>query len=271
MKSAKFLVFLFSILMTLNSCEEVIDVDLKEVEPSLVVEALVTDSLAPYIARLTTTKDFFSADRAPVVTTAFVTISDDAGNLDTLKHASNGIYLTSPFNLKRGVANRKYTLNISYKNKTYTATSVLRPKMQLDSITYKFIQGNPLQKKGYYLTVHAQDRPEKGDYFQIRISRNDTVQIFPVKYLTDGDLFLEPEKPIRADLPYQFNLNDSATADFFSITKEYYEYLFNLNNQLQAGGSPFDPQPANLPTNISGGAFGYFVVAGVVQKKFKIK
>lgn len=266
--SWKILVFLI-LVVTVTGCEEPIEIDLKEAEPSLVVEALVTDSVAPFQVKLTTTKDFFSAAPAPVVTNAFVTIADDAGNLDTLKYITNGIYQT--LSLKQGVVNRTYTLTIKHNNKSFSAASMLRPPFMLDSIDYTFVKGNPLQKRGYYLSFHGKDREEPGDYFLVRVYRNDTMQIFPVKYLSDGDQFLEPGKPIHAQMPYQFNLKDTASVEFLSITKEYYQYLFNLNNQLQSGGTPFDAQPANLPTNLTGGAHGYFVVASISKRKFVIK
>jgi len=43
----------------------------------------------------------------------------------------------------------------------------------------------------------------------------------------------------------------TATADFFGdVERERFR------------GSPFDPPPANIRTNIVGGGFGYFIVSG---------
>jgi hypothetical protein len=255
------------ILLQILACEQVIQVDLKEAEPTLVVEALVTDSLAPFRVKLTTTKPYFSSDRAPVVATAFVTIADNSGNTDTLKYNGNGIYLTAQ--AKKGIPNLTYTLLIKYNNKQYSAAAVLNQHYQIDSITYKFVKGTPLPP-GYYMTLYAGALQKPGHFFQIRILRNDTPQIFPFKYFTDGDQFIVIGKPIVAQIPYVLRQHDKVDFEYYAITKEYYQYLFNLNNQLNSSGGPFDAQPANLPTNINGGAFGYFVVAGINKRSFVI-
>ncbi len=258
-----------AMVFVMSGCEEVIDVDLKEANPSLVVEAQITDSIAPFEIHLTTTKDFFSGKAAPAVTTADVVIADDAGNSDVLHHIGNGFYRTD--SLKKGVVGRRYSLNINYNSKSYTASSVLAGGFSIDSVKYAFVKGSPIQPKGYYLTVYGKDAPEKGNFFLIRAFRNDSMQTEPVKYLSNGDEFFDAGKPVQVSLPYKYNQGDIARVEFYSITKEYSEYLFNLNNQLNIGGGPFDPQPANLPSNISGGAFGFFVAAGISKATVTIR
>lgn len=266
----KLLKYILPLLLIVSSiaCRRDTDIKLRQAEPSLVVEATLTDSLMPYTIKLTTTKDYFSGDPAPAVNDAFVTISDNAGNKDTLYHTVSGLYKTKL--VKQGIPGRTYTLNILYKGRSYEAVSTMLNKMELDSVRWTYVAGNTFQPKGYYLTLYGQDPPEKGNYFWFKTFRNDSMQFQPVKYLVDGDQFINGNY-IKSQIPYLFNLGDSGRVEFYSIGKDYYEYLFALNQQLQRGGSPFDAQPANLPTNIKGGALGYFEAAGLAVYRFKIK
>ena len=96
MKKLFLLVIFFGIF---SSCEDVIDVELNEAPPRLVVEAnlnLWRNGNASAIIRLTTTGPFFE-NGVPFVSDASVTVTDENGNLYPFLYSQNGIY-TSFFN-----------------------------------------------------------------------------------------------------------------------------------------------------------------------------
>jgi len=82
---------IYFILLFFISCVEEFEIDLKNSEPRLVVEGLVTNKKGPYYVRLTksktggfTTPDFGYTDNADPVMNAILTITDDLGQTDTL-------------------------------------------------------------------------------------------------------------------------------------------------------------------------------------------
>jgi len=79
MKLVKIIFILLAI--SLNSCEEEIDLDLNEAEPKLVIEASINieeDGSNFAFIKLTTTTPFFNTD-IPFVADATVTITDENG------------------------------------------------------------------------------------------------------------------------------------------------------------------------------------------------
>ena len=123
--------------IALSSCEKVIDLDLKDVESKLVVEANITNQPGPYFVKLTKSIPFDESSIYPEVNDALVIISDEAGQSDTLNYTSNGVYKT---NTTQGIEGRSYYLKIVAEGKTYTATSTMPQKVILDNIGISVLQ-----------------------------------------------------------------------------------------------------------------------------------
>nr|MBA3901080.1 DUF4249 domain-containing protein [Bacteroidota bacterium] len=102
------------------SCEKVIDVDLNEDNPLLVIEGGLTSREAPDTVKLSWTGSYFGDGNFSKVTAADVSISDDAGHTEKLKEVSAGAYVTQNF---KGMPGRLYQLNVKAEGKTYTASA----------------------------------------------------------------------------------------------------------------------------------------------------
>jgi len=70
----------------------------------------------------------------------------------------------------------------------------------------------------------------------------------------DGQYFEE------AVLGGSFVIGDTAVVEMHSIGIETSRFLQDIENEIYRG-SPFDPPPANVRTNITGGAVGYFIMS----------
>ena len=66
--------YLLVTLIFITGCTEVIDIDLNETDPALVVEGLITDRPGPYTVKLALTTSYFESETPPTVD-AFVTIT----------------------------------------------------------------------------------------------------------------------------------------------------------------------------------------------------
>ena len=86
MKNIKFIIYI----LLLSACEKVVYIDLNTSDPKLVVEANITDSKygqGYYLnaVKLSRTVNYYDGNVFPAVNNASVFISDDLGNIDTLK------------------------------------------------------------------------------------------------------------------------------------------------------------------------------------------
>jgi len=256
------------VLLVLYGCEKVIDVPLKEADPSLVIESVLTDKTQPFTVKITTTKDFFTNEKAPVVEDAQVYIVDNAGNADTLYYTADGIYKTKTD--RRGVVGRIYHLLIARNNKFYSAEAEMREPFLMDSLNYYFAEGNSFVPPGFKVLLSGQEPPAAGNYLRIIAVRNDSVQKDPFPYLVYDDGIVNGSY-IVSELPYNFNYLDSVQIITWGITKGYYDYLNSVSVQKSNQGTPFDSPPANPPTNLSKGAIGYFAAVSVDSLQLRIQ
>ncbi len=219
------------------SCEKVIDVELRETNPTLVVEGIITDQLQPYSVRLTRTKDYFDPAPVPRVDNAQVWVTDNMGTTDTLYYVSDGMYYTS--GPRQGVVGRSYTLTINVSGKTYQAQTQIMKMNTIDSLTARYeAVGSIFQDPGYYINIHEKEDPDPGNYYLWKLYRNDTLMDDPVRYLYQDDKLLDTAY-VHAEFPYQYNLSDSAKVEQYSLTRNQYDYYTALDAQLNRGGGPF--------------------------------
>ena len=159
------------ILGIFSSCEDVIEVDLNDAPPRLVIEANMykwKTGESSALVKLTTTAPFFDND-IPVVSDAEVKLNDENGLEYTFEYINNGIYRSS-FSPEPNV---EYTLRISYKGETYTSTEKLYTTSELEyveqrndggflgeDIELKVFYKDPAQEKNFYF---FEGLCEKGD------------------------------------------------------------------------------------------------------------
>ena len=268
MKKLKYLLiavlpFLFA------ACEEVVEVPLKETEPKLVVEGLITNQPGPYYVKLSTTGNFYSTAPSPKVTDAVVTVSDNAGNSEVLTHLSDdpGTYKTSTL---QGVVGRTYYLNVQHNGKTYQAESVLRPVTNIDRLEVRFVEKRPGRDEGYYIYFFAKEPQGETNYYRFYVYANDSL------YNGINDLIISNDEFLKGDienleLGYSFKLNDKVRLEMHSLTKNAYDYYNGLLNVYNNDGGLFSPPPVNPPTTISNGALGIFRASSVEAREVMIE
>ena len=230
----------------------------------LAVEGYFTTDTAAQTVILTRTVRL--KDTADVFeTNATVTISDGI-NLFNLHEEKAGYYVTD--SSVYGVPGRTYTLNIiTADGKNYEAQSYLSPVSDIDSIDIikeKF----PFTNDIFYKVLFYGQEPEgEGDRYLWNVYVNDSLFNDTIAetrfeedswvdgaYLYDFDVYWIPEEDIRTD-------SVEITLEMESITDEYYNFLLQALMQTEWRGSPWDPIPANILTNVEGDepAVGFFI------------
>jgi hypothetical protein len=77
--------------ISLSSCEKVIDIDLKDSDNKLVIEGKI-NNLGECTVKLSQVKNYDQDNEFPSVNDAIVVIFDNNGNLDTLEQDTSGLY-----------------------------------------------------------------------------------------------------------------------------------------------------------------------------------
>ncbi|MDP4268101.1 MAG: DUF4249 domain-containing protein [Bacteroidota bacterium] len=257
-----------SIIVFLTGCEEKINLDLKTTDPILVVNGMITNEMKAHTVKLSLSTSYFYNQPAPNVSGAIVTITDNEGNLYKLKESSPGIYQTES-NVNGKIGNT-YTLKIKYNEKEYTSVSTMRRSVSIDSLGYKKTRDD----KNYHLLMYAQEPLGKGDYYLWHTYVNNQIKTDTVKnaiFTDDSEVDGNYINGFEMD-NIRLNEGDSAFIKTYSITKDAYDFYMSMMFETAWRGGLFDAPPANIKSNISGGAIGLFVASAVTESKhIKIK
>lgn len=259
------LVFVATILF---SCEKEIDFDLNNQENArLVVEASITNQTKVHTVELTRTTSYYENQAAPRETGATVTVFD-GNTTQTLTETSPGTYQTP--STYAGVIGRTYTLNITTKdNETYTATSLLEPVAAIDTVLFEV--GKDFENFDVLIMQHFGPEPAGvGNNYMWLVDINGidyTEKVVDLMFVTDefvdGNYIagFEFQEIYLEDLPQDDTLN--VTVEMHSISKPYYDFLLAILLETEFNGGLFSGPPANIPSNISNGALGFFRASAV--------
>ena len=236
-------------LTALVSCEKVIDVDLSSVEPQIVIDGTITDQPGPYTVKISKTGDYFNPGAFPAVTGASVTISDNRGHSEILTEVTDGIYLTSSI---QGTPGRRYSLQVISEGEEYTATLTMQEVIEIDSLTYEYIQGGfgPFDE-GYKITCHYTTADNSETYCRFKaFSNGNLVEEY---FLSSGTF----NQGIQSEID-PFEKGDTIKIELHNLDEVTYTYYSNLLSILGQAGRAMSGTPANPNTNISNEALGYF-------------
>lgn len=267
------------LLLPLLACQDVVELNVPESAPQLVVDGWVTDQL-PAEVTLSITDAYFAEGQTPRVSNAQVYLLENGDTVAQLQENPDtaGLY-QAPFT---GTAGRPYSLRIfvptgpegvagSWRSQPETLHSV----PTLDSINIRRLSRTtqpPALEAGAYALGYFQELPGPGDYLRVRRRLNDSLfqrDIFALEDEgVDGFYFgrgLIPPLGLYGpfEVPPRHGNPDTFATRLESITRSYYNFLQVLSEQSNVG-TPFDPAPALILGNIRSAtdssryAFGYF-------------
>jgi len=250
-------------ILTLASCTEKIDLELNEDENiRLVVDGWVTNQLQQHEVRLTTTSSYFATQEAPKADGATVTLSDGSTTWPLVEEEP-GLYRTPAL---AGEIGKTYRLDIVWEGEGYTAASYLDTVADIDSLAYEYhVFPDEPEENHYDLIIWTQELPGVGDNYMWRVLKNGVPQAsdltditFVEDALVDG-MYIGNVQIETVDA----QIGDTIRLDQFAITAEAYDIFTAVMSETAWNGGLFDAPPANVPSNVSNGALGYFGAAGV--------
>ena len=257
------------------SCTEEIEITLDESYTRLVVEGAITTDTMAHEIKLTTTTSYFYPEKAPVVQNAILAISDGINNYP-LTEVYPGTYQTAPDVF--GVPGRAYKLNIELANpiggySVYEASSLLHDVNELDSVTMEF-HPEWTTEGIWEVKCFVQEPPTK-DFYRFLIYKNNKIFtpnirywfVIEDKYFNGSYANGAPVSYFNQGDPYEkLNAGDTIGVEVNRITKEYYDFILQVQAEVIGSYPLFSGPPANVKGNISNGAIGFFAAYDKTMK-----
>ena len=268
----KNIIIIISVIFIAISCTEEIDFDLNSDNNSrLVISGGITTDTIVHKILLTRTSSYYDTEKPAVESNADVSISDGTNTFVLTENSSQlGLYETD--STVFGEVGKTYKLKITTDDgEVYEASSELLRVAHIDSAGYIYREFNtPNGKKIFYdLIFFAQEPVGLGDNYLFNIYIQDSIG----NYILDNDTLRET--PFDNDMmidglyipgirfyslrPHEIKKDSiNIKIEMQSMTIDHFEYNMALMMETSYKGGPFDGPPANIPTNISNGALGYF-------------
>ena len=262
------------IVIGLFSCEDVIEVELNEAEPRLVIEAsinwLKNTTGNEQEIKLSLSAPFFD-DEIPPANGATISITDSDNTVfNFIEDTNSGIYKNSNF---IPVINGTYRLNIVYEGEIYTATETLKSVVPIDFIEQNNdggFSGEDIELKAFYT-----DPVDEENYYFFEflsdLTSVPTLEVYEDRFTNGNQIFgFYSEEDITAGNVVRIRNH--------GVSESFYEFMFLLLQQgSQDSGGPFETQPASVrgncinETNPDNFPFGYFRLSEVDEVLYTIQ
>ena len=273
MKRIPFYIFIAAAL--LQACEEPMDVTFNETgTKKIVVEGSITTDTLSHLIILSWSSDFFSSDSQQMVRNADLRITDGEKSFK-LNETMPGVYLTEPS--VYGEIDKTYTLRIKLEDgREYSASDRINSLPEVDSVTVRdtiLYQGpDKGNVSGYAIMYFGPEKPSPGDFYFWNLFINDTIfnkyywnstftddKFVNGSYIHDFMVYFVKNSDLQKD-------TNAITLETLSISKNYYNFLTDSNQETVWRGSPWDAPPANISSNIVNGS-GFFKASAVKRNK----
>lgn len=298
MKNTLNYITIFLGLTFLWSCEDVIQVELPETDPVVVVDAWINDKPEAQTIKVLKTIPYFDNSFLPGLNDAIVKIQDitDGLTYDFERGEEEGTYIWEPNASQTtfGKIGNEYRLSVQLGNAIYESVTKMNRVPAIDSINFRFEEGNSFFPDSYFAGVYATDPVGSGDTYWIKTWKNGKYLNKPEEILiaydaggsagavVDGIVFIQPIRdginPFDQDADDNFlppyEPGDSVFVEIHSISNEAHMFLSEVIVQTNRPGgfAELFAQPlANVPSNVfltnesldATKSIGYFNVSAV--------
>ena len=229
---------LLSLSLLLASCTDVIDIEVPEAAPRLVVEASMDwikgSSGSQQTIKLSTSTPFFDNLVENPVKGAIVKVINDTDSREVIfTDQNNGNYTTNEF---VPVMDQSYTLEILYDNEIYRASETMTPVTDITTVFQS--RENGFDKEALEVNIEFNDPKDIKNFYLTKFQRRgDLLQtLFDVKdEFTDGNkMSIFYEKINNDDTgETEFVPGDIVDIDLNGISEQYYNYINYLFSNLE--------------------------------------
>ncbi len=261
------------LLLLLTSCEEQADWDLPAGSNDVVVvDGIITNELK--VQSISLSEPVTSLNEKPrPVSGATVLISSNLQVYSFHEDALNpGTYVSDK--AFSGIKNRTYSLLITIAGKVFSSKAVLEPPQEFIFLRYAKSGNN------YRITwVASQYNPVRSAMYEILFDWSDApgyTAANPDTCKAKLYFYTLPTIDVSEVLPpvldkFTFPAGTLITERRYSLTDEHAAFIRAVLLETTWQGGFFNTATANVPTNLSTGAIGFFGACGVVEKKEIVK
>lgn len=267
-------VLFFIMLVGFMSCEDVIDVDLPQSEPKLIIDASINwlkgTSGNFQAIKLSLSAPYFDTNIPPANGAVVKIINSQNTEFVFEEDGNTGVYINNTFS---PIIDETYQLTIIYNNETYTAVETLKSVSPITRVEQEKTGGflgedyeikafttDPLDEDNYYLIEFSNDIPTLPTLEVFKDEFVNGNEVFA--YFSDEDLEIGNEIKIRT----------------YGTSERFYEFMFILLQQTsEGGGGPFETQPATVrgncinTTNKENYPLGYFRLSEIDEFIYTIQ
>jgi hypothetical protein len=255
---------------TLTSCEDVIDLEVRDGVEQLVVDAWLTDTESRHVVKLTLSQPYFdNSPPPPALGATVIVFSQDSTAYQFIDKEGSGEYTYESPDGKSLIRNlgESYALYVNYEGEEYVSLAQLNPVPKIDSIAYEaftlpIVLDDSLPSSGFIAQFYATDFLGRGNAYWVRYRKNGVLDNSPDDLIlsfdggftpgadTDGLQFILPiRQSINSFGEGLYQDGDSLDVELYSLSLEAYFFLFQVVQESSNGGI-FAVPSANIPTNI---------------------
>ena len=252
MKVCNYIILFVGLLLL--SCEDVIDINLNDASPKLVIIGEVSNRTTTQQVTISRTVAFTSENPFDPVQGAQVEVVDDVGRVYQFSEQAPGIYVAENF---RGRENTEYRLSVRVEGKQFNASSTMPRLVTVDSVGTSV--ANIFGDERKFVSLKYQDPPGVPNYYRYLMSVNGSP--FNMVYVT-SDKFSNGKYVSEelADFDLELFLGDSVIVYMQCIDKAAFDFW----NAVQST-NPGSAAPANPPSVFGDEALGYFSAHSVSE------
>jgi len=263
--------------ISFQSCTDVIDVELNDGVPSLVIEASIdwekgTQGNQQTI-KLSMSSPYFESSTTPVTGATVLITNTQTKDVFNFTDQENGQYMVSDF---LPIIDHTYVLNIQVNGEMYTATESFMPVPEFSRIEQSLEGG--FDDEALEVTFYFNDPKGISNYylssFQAESDLFPQFTDFSDEFTDGNEIFNFYEKETDGSEDEEFVSGDKVRINLYGISDQYYNYMQLLLEQYNSGGDPFSAIPAKLKGNCINTAnpsvtvFGYFRLTEFVEDTY---
>jgi hypothetical protein len=259
----------------LTGCQKSVILELADQEDSfLIIEANILDDGLRQHIRISRSTSYYEESEGKGIADARVWLESDEKKyiFNAIRSEKRlGFYYND--SVSSELKGKELSLFVEYQGTIYTAISRWKPVPEIDSVSLTL---NSLSILGltsdtlYEVWVHFRELPSDDDHYLFNLYVNGNIKTWrpSLKVVTSNKNMDEyVTYSIRNLSQDEIKEGDVIQVEMRSISKENYEFYNAFLLQTDLSGNPFaGSPPANIPTNISNGAHGFFQVSSVSRK-----
>lgn len=266
MKTIKITISLLISALFFSSCTDIIELELKNTEPRIVIEAKLNVSDSTFKADITMSNDFYDTGDFKRVTGAKVILQKTDGNSYTIPETENGVYFLNNITAN---SNDEFTVSVTNTDGSlYEASTVTPYPVEIEQIIpAPFVPpgGNIQEDTTQYMQIMTiwKDPLNIDNYYRIKTWVNNKFNA--KEYLLTDDRIGDGDTLGAVSIQELYS-GDSFKLELLSTDKKYFDYFMDL--AVLQGNGPSSTTPYNPKGNFNNGALGYFGIYTVSEFEF---